>query len=371
MTTGTTPPIAVTGSRRSTRRVRAAVAVAVAVVALAVLALWAAPAAAQRSVTVQAPVDNPLRDGIPAFRLTAVGFQPGDFPLRFTLQVGTSAGFAVGIVTDTTVNGTAASIVATIAPRRLLPEKSAVYWRGVVTTISGLQVSSVVEGPRLTAPWLTLLAPNNPNGSTVTTKRPTFTWTSARLDASAGRWQYEIRIIGSHGDVVVVGRLDDTTYVPPRDLEGNTSYRWTLSGWTAAGDTARVQSAASFVVLDSTVPPATILFQNFPNPFPNARVAATCIWFDLRTAATVDLRIMDLRGNHVRSIVPSAQFPATGPLPAGRYGRASEGSNSGCDPRLSWDGYADDGHPVTPGVYLIRLRADGVESFKKALFRGK
>jgi hypothetical protein len=132
-----------------------------------------------------------------------------------------------------------------------------------------------------------------------------------------------------------------------------------------------VQSAATFVVLDSTVPPATILFQNFPNPFPNSRVSATCIWFDLRTTAKVELQIMDLRGNHVRTIIPSAQFPASTALPAGRYGRASEGSNSGCDPRLTWDGYADDGHPVTPGVYLIRLRADGVETFRKALYKGR
>jgi hypothetical protein len=334
------------------------------------LVVAAVPAAAQRSVTVQGPTDNPLLDGIPAFGITAVGFAPADFPLRFTLQIGTSPGFATGVVTDTTVVNAATTHV-TIAPRHLIPERSSVYWRAVVTTINGLQVNSTVVGPRLTAPWLTLLVPNNPNGSTVTAKRPTFIWTSARIDPSAGRWQYELRILGTKGEAIVVGRLDDTTYVPPRDLEGNTSYRWTLMGWTLAGDTARVQSAASFVVLDSTVPPATILFQNFPNPFPNERVAATCIWFDLRTSAEVELQVMDLRGNHVRSIIPSAQFPASGALAAGRYGRASEGSNSGCDPRLSWDGYADDGHPVPPGVYLIRLRADGVETFRKALFKGR
>jgi len=367
VTTGVTPPslaVAVAAAHRARRFARCATLLLIALV------VGAAPATAQRTVTVQAPADNPLLDGIPAFSISAEGFLPGDFPLRFTLQIGTSIGFATGIVTDTTVSTVAATRV-TIAPRHLIPEKSAVYWRAVVTTITGLQVSSAVTGPRLTATWLTLLAPNNPNGSTVTTKRPAFTWTSARIDASAGRWQYEIRILGTRGEVIVVGRLDDTTYVPPRDLEGNTSYRWTLMGWTQAGDTARVQSAASFVVLDSTVPPATILFQNFPNPFPNDRVAATCIWFDLRTAAKVELQIMDLRGNHVRAIIPSAQFPAAAELAAGRYGRASEGSNSGCDPRLSWDGYADDGHPVPPGVYLIRLRAGGVETFRKALYKGR
>jgi len=358
---GVTPPIPAGRARLVARR---------AGLLLFALLAGARPAVAQRTVTVQGPADNPLLDGIPAFSITAVGFQPGDFPLRYTLQIGTNIGFATGIVTDTTVlNVTAAQV--TIAPRRLIPERSSVYWRAVVTTNTGLQVSSPVVGPRLTATWLTLLAPNNPNGSIVTAKRPTFTWTSARIDASAGRWQYELRIIDAHGTTVQVHRLDITSFVLPADLEGNTSYRWTLMGWTPAGDTARVQSAASFVVLDSTVPPATILFQNFPNPFPNARVAATCIWFDLQTAATVELQIMDLRGNHVRSIIPSANFPASGTLAAGRYGRASEGSNSGCDPRLTWDGYADDGHPVPPGVYLIRLRAGGVETFRKALYKGR
>jgi hypothetical protein len=331
--------------------------------------LVATPALGQRSVTVIGPIENPLRDGIPAFTLVAEGFVPSDFPLRFTLQVGTSIGFATGILADTTV--AAAGTRATIAPRRVLPEKSSVYWRGVVTTAAGLQVNSAVTGPRLTAPWLTLLSPNNPNGSTVTSKRPTFTWSSAWLDPSAGRWQYEIRVISARGETVVVGTTDETSYVPTRDLEGNTSYHWLLSAWTLAGDSTRVQSAASFVVLDPSVPPATLLYQNFPNPFPNARVDATCVWFDLHTASTVRLQVLDLRGNDVRSLIPGAAFPAAATFPAGRYGRAVEGSDFGCDPRFSWDGRDNTGRLVPPGVYLIRLRTREVETFRKALFKGR
>lgn len=329
---------------------------------------WGSVAGAQRSVTVNGPVDNPLRDGIPAFSIVATGFLPSDFPLRFTLQVATNSSFASGLLADTTLSSGGTSQL--IALRRLIPEKSVVYWRGVVTTAAGQQVNSAVTGPRTSATWLTLVAPNNPNGSTVTSKRPSFVWSSARIDASAGRWQYEIRILGPRGEVVLVGRLDDTVYVPVRDLEGNTSYRWSLAAWTSAGDTARVQSAASFVVLDPSLPPATILFQNFPNPFPNARVNATCIWFDLKAASSVELQVLDLRGNHVRSLIPGPAFPSAS-FSAGRYGRASEGSNSGCDPRLSWDGADDSGRTVPTGVYLVRLRADGVETFRKALFTGR
>lgn len=337
--------------------------------ALSLIAAGAAPMAAQRVVTVVGPTDNPLRDGIPAFTINALGFADADLPLRFTLQVGTIPSFAGGLLTDTTVAGTGTSL--TIAPAHLLPEKSTVYWRGVVTTRAGLQVNSSVAGPVLTAPWLTLLAPNNPNGSVLYAKRATFVWSSAHIEASAGRWQYEIRIIEASGTPFHVGGLEgDTTFTPPRDLEGNTSYRWSVSAWLANGDSTKVQSAASFVVLDPTVPPATILFQNFPNPFPNERVSATCIWFDLRRASAVELQILDLRGNRVRTLLPSAQFAASASFAAGRYGRASEGSNTGCDPRLSWDGTDDGGHRVPTGVYLIRLRADGVETFRKALFKG-
>lgn len=332
--------------------------------------VWSIPAAAQRSVSVLAPTDNPLRDGIPAFTIVGSGFAPSDLPLRFTLQVATNTSFASGLLSDTTVIG--AGLSQTIVPRRLLPEKSTVYWRGVVTTVAGLQVNSAITGPVGTAPWLTLVSPNNPNGSVVYSNRPTFTWSSARIHASAGRWQYELRIINRLGITVQVHQLDTTSFVLPSDLEGNTSYRWSVSAWIpSTGDSTHVSSEKTFVVLDPSVPPATILFQNFPNPFPNARVSATCIWFDLRTASAVELQVLDLRGNLVRSVIPGPAFPSSATFTAGRYGRASEGSNTGCDPRLSWDGTDDSGRTVPTGVYLIRLRADRVETFRKALFKGR
>ena len=56
-------------------------------IAFALVAALAAPAAAQRSVSVVGPTDNPLRDGIPAFTIIGSGFVSADLPLRFTLQV--------------------------------------------------------------------------------------------------------------------------------------------------------------------------------------------------------------------------------------------------------------------------------------------
>lgn len=112
----------------------------------------------------------------------------------------------------------------------------------------------------------------------------------------------------------------------------------------------------------------TVLYQNFPNPFPTAASTTTCLWFDLGGPSDVTLAVYDLRGHLVRTIVPSPQIP--GSLDAGAYGRPFVGASSGCDPRFAWDGRASDGHSVPPGVYLARLHADGRWQTKKMVFRG-
>jgi hypothetical protein len=119
---------------------------------------------------------------------------------------------------------------------------------------------------------------------------------------------------------------------------------------------------------DTTRPAVTLLYQNFPNPFPAGESRTTCIWFDLSSTATVSLTIHDVRGNLVRRILPNAGGPQF--LNPGRYGRGSDTANSGCDPAFGWDGRADDGTTVPRGVYLIRLRAGSVQSIKKAVFQG-
>ena len=119
---------------------------------------------------------------------------------------------------------------------------------------------------------------------------------------------------------------------------------------------------------DTTRPAITLLYQNFPNPFPAPTSRTTCIWFDLSSTSSVSLTIHDVRGNQVRRLLPngaSSQF-----LSPGRYGRGSSSANSGCDPAFAWDGTADDGSTVPRGVYLIRLRAGCTQSVKKAVFQG-
>jgi hypothetical protein len=139
-----------------------------------------------------------------------------------------------------------------------------------------------------------------------------------------------------------------------------------LTGDAWAQERAAVQEPPA---APDAAPRATLLYQNFPNPFPTAESATTCVWFDLRDAADVRLDVYDLRGNHVRSLVPAAEVG--GVLPAGRYGRATPGGSSGCDPRFAWDGRASDGRTVPTGVYLLRMRAGAVDMTRKMLYRGR
>jgi hypothetical protein len=119
---------------------------------------------------------------------------------------------------------------------------------------------------------------------------------------------------------------------------------------------------------DTGRPAITILYQNFPNPFPTPDSRVTCIWFDLNRTTSVSLTVHDVRGNLVRRILPNAATPQF--LAPGRYGRATPTSDAGCDPVMSWDGRDANGAAVPRGVYLIRLRAGGDQSIKKAVYQG-
>jgi hypothetical protein len=121
----------------------------------------------------------------------------------------------------------------------------------------------------------------------------------------------------------------------------------------------------------SEPPLTTTLYQNFPNPFPAGASLVTCIWFDLARPAEVLIQVLDIRGNVVRTLVPSLGLPSE--LTSGRYGRATGDlpDGFGCDDRLTWDGVASDGRLVPAGVYLLRMRAGGAEVVRRMLFLGR
>jgi hypothetical protein len=317
------------------------------------------------AVTVTGPDGNPIREGTPRFTIATFGFAPFELPLRVTLQIATQADLSGALLADTTLTGVTA---ATIVIPRLMPERTSIWWRARVLTSQNRPVLSNVEGPRTTATWLTLVSPNNRNGSTVDTKTPRFVWSSAGILPPVKPWTYHLAITRAlDGLPVLFSDGTDSSFTSVVGLESNTPYRWSVTAKLETGDSVKVNSFSTFVILDPNAPIATVLYQPFPNPFPNAFVSKTCIWIDLRALSEVKLDVLDIRGNHVAKLLPGRGL---GPFfPANRYGRAAVGSDTGCDDRFTWDGKDDSGRTVPTGVYIIRFRGDGVTSTHKVLWR--
>ena len=86
------------------------------------------------------------------------------------------------------------------------------------------------------------------------------------------------------------------------------------------------------------------LAQNFPNPFN----PETTIRFDIATEASVSVRIFDITGQVVRTLVSDSRA-------AGSYTEL-------------WDGRTDAGVRVGSGVYFYELKAGSFTSMKKMTF---
>jgi hypothetical protein len=254
--------------------------------------------------------------------------------------------------------------------RLLFPGDSIVYQLTASTTDTVTTVTSVI-GPLAAPAWATLLSPDDPGGVTIREVRPTFRWSSPEVSVPPGPFRYDLELFRADDGIreLIVRDLTALEYTPDRDLERNTPYRWRVAA-RLGGDSAVSFSAGTFVIIDDTAPATTLLFQNFPNPFPSSSSPrpTTCLWFDLARGGRVTLDILDLRGHVVRTLVPADGFPAT--LPPGRYGRPADGAGGQCDPTLEWNGLARDGSVAPRGVYLARLGTPDGVFFKRIVFRG-
>jgi hypothetical protein len=94
---------------------------------------------------------------------------------------------------------------------------------------------------------------------------------------------------------------------------------------------------------DVVVPSEISLHQNFPNPFnPTASIR-----YDLRSQGFVSLKVYNLLGQEVRTLVSSFQ-------PSGSY-------------VTSWDGRNDSGALLSSGVYFYRLTVGSFVKTRKML----
>lgn len=251
----------------------------------------------------------------------------------------------------------------------LLPERNVVYFRAVLIDRFGVVRASRDSATRVRS-WLRLTSPNRPTNS-LFTRTPRFEWSSPEITLPPGPWEYSISIFNVGLGRVAQERfgLTSTSFVP-EPLEACTSYRWSVTATAINAprpQSVTVQSVGTFGIFTAECPSATVLFQNFPNPFGRGQSSdKTCLWFDLAHRSSVKLTVYDSRLREVRRIVPSVGVAAV--LDSGAYGRESPNDLTGCDPNFEWDGRDDRGRFVPSGVYIAILEADGRRDSKKLLF---
>ena len=88
-------------------------------------------------------------------------------------------------------------------------------------------------------------------------------------------------------------------------------------------------------------PARYVLTGVFPNPFN----PLTTICYELEKPAMVHIEIFDVAGALVRRLISGVQMPA--------------GSHT-----VDWQGRHDDGRSMGAGVYLVRMRAAGIDQTK-------
>ncbi|MEO7359350.1 MAG: hypothetical protein ABI120_03415 [Gemmatimonadaceae bacterium] len=318
-----------------------------------------------QTVVLTAPTTAQLPNLTPRFTVRALGFPVGAGPLQYTVFI-TRNSTGDGPFVET-ISTTSSDTIVNLLVSRLLPDTATVYWKARVVSPNGAITESQISSARRAPKWLTLLYPNSELGDQDTTRTPTFRWESGALDPEFGAWSYTIEILlNNRAEQTKAGFAE--MFYKSQPLRANTPYQWQLTASVArSGESVTQRNSKTFSISDPALPTTTLLYQNFPNPFPSAVAFATCFWFDVQTGGSrVSLDIVDLRGSLVKTIIPPTA------LEGGVYGRGPVGSASNCDNRYVWNGTAADGRSVPGGVYLARFNATGLRtSFKKIVFKGR
>lgn len=288
-------------------------------------------------------------------------------PVLYRLEVATDSLFNDIVYADTVRE--AFSLTA----RQALKPAPRAYWRVRASAALGVTTVSASGVPFSVPRWVRLISPAGNEVTFVDDERPTLSWAPLVAPPPIGPLTYDVEVLSNETGQPIQPALRNVTGSSvrvPQPLVPNTAYRWRVIARTQMGAADTTTSVAPFVITSEDRPPVTLLYQNFPNPFPRAEVGEfnTHIWFDLAETATVNLVVLDLRGRLVRRLIPAQTSCGTITLEPGIYGRG--GSPDPADPciRTSWDGVDGEGRTAPRGVYLLRLDAGGTTLYRRMLF---
>ena len=215
-------------------------------------------------------------------------------------------------------------------------------------TIMRRSVEWLADGtwPDVEQPTVTVLYPNGgetlDGGEDVTVR-----WTA---DDNVGVTSVDILRSwdggGTFPDEIATGETNDGEFVWTVPDSFNETSRIRVVARDAAGLAQKDDSDGDFTAGSETGVDHTkvlSLFQNAPNPF----ARSTAISYSLPERARVELRVYDISGHLVRTLVDSE-------LAADSY-------------VALWDGRTDDGKAAATGIYLYRLIVDGSELARKMI----
>jgi immune inhibitor A len=190
----------------------------------------------------------------------------------------------------------------------------------------------------------------NPNDQEWYPGLPAASHACVALEQSDGLYELEHNVDAGDAGDPFPGSSSNTSF-----SDGTTPSANAYAGTTTSIQVANISASSATMHADlvvtitagtddpggGTLPTGPQLAQNYPNPFN----PSTTIKFNIPTDGPVKLEIYNTLGQKVRTLLD-------GPLPWG-------------ETEVVWDARDDDGRPVTTGVYLYRLTADGQTQTRK------
>jgi len=204
-----------------------------------------------------------------------------------------------------------------------------------------------VVAPTASASVVVPLVGSPNNNVSLSTTSPTISWvipaqTSAPLNYNL---QYSTKI--DFSDAKTISGISNPSQIIT-GLQKDQLYYWRVCSTNAKGQFSAYSEVGTFVVNTTTavektetIPTQFALEQNYPNPFN----PTTMINYSLPNNAFVILRIYDMLGREIKTLVNNQ-------MSAGKYS-------------IAWKGEDNNGNKVTSGIYIYRISAGNFSTARK------
>lgn len=282
-------------------------------------------------------LDSPANGTTGASTSPTLSWNASSGAISYRLQVSTSSSFSITVFDQSGITGTSQAVTG-------LLNNAMYYWRVNATNAGGTSAWSEIWSftTILQLPdQVLLLYPSN--SVTINADSAEFIWRRSKPDVI--RYWFEISADSQLTNPDIDTTLVDTSKIV-HSLENNKTYWWRVkaknaAGWSPFSNKWKFSTLISSVPTSKELPREFGIYQNYPNPFN----PLTTIEYHLPKDTYVTLRIFNIRGELVKTLKDERQS-------VGYY-------------KIQWDGSDENGNPVSAGLYLYHLKADGFVQLKK------